>query len=118
MTRFLAKENTPREAVLAARALGHDIGWIVEIHPGASDDTVLQMAQEQSRVLVTFDKDFGEMVFRLGKTGSTGILLLRPRLRSPEIVTAFVTTVMSQPIEWAGHFTVAREGSLRVVPLP
>ena len=35
-----------------------------------------------------------------------------------EIVTAFIVTVLSQPIDWPGHFTVAREGSLRVVPLP
>ena len=69
-------------------------------------------------MLITFDKDFGELVFRHGRSGSPGVILLRPRLRSPEVVSAFIVTVLSQPIDWPGHFTVAREGSLRVVPLP
>jgi len=118
MPRFLANENAPREAVLAARGAGFDVTWMVELQPGSSDEIVLALAQREDRVLVTFDKDFGELVFRHGRAGSPGVILLRPRLRSPEIVTAFIVTVLSQPIDWPGHFTVAREGSLRVVPLP
>ena len=118
MARFLANENAPREAVLAARAAGFDVTWMVELQPGASDEIVLALARQEDRVLLTFDKDFGELVFRHGRNGSPGVILLRPRLRSPEIVTAFIVTVLSQVIDWAGHFTVAREGSLRVVRLP
>lgn len=118
MQRFLANENAPREAVVAARAAGIDVTWIVELQPGASDEVVLAMAQRDDRVLITFDKDFGELVFRHGRAASPGVILLRPRLRSPEIVTTFIVTVLSQPIDWPGHFTVAREGSIRVVPLP
>ena len=46
------------------------------------------------------------------------MILLRPRLRSPEFLTKFLLTVLTQDIEWQGHFTVAQEGSIRVVPLP
>jgi predicted nuclease of predicted toxin-antitoxin system len=118
MARFLANENAPREAVLAARAAGFDVAWMVEMQPGADDEIVLALAKREDRVLITFDKDFGELVFHRGRGASPGVILLRPRLRSPEIITAFVVTVLSQPIDWPGHFTVAREGSLRVVPLP
>ncbi len=118
MARFLANENAPREAVLAARASGFDVIWLVELQPGAGDEIVLALAQREQRVLITFDKDFGELVFRHGRSGSPGVILFRPRLRSPEVVSAFIVAVLSQPIEWSGHFTVAREGSLRVVPLP
>ena len=118
MPRFLANENAPREAVLAARGAGLDVAWVVELQPGVSDDAVLDLAKREDRVLVTFDKDFGELVFRHGRTASPGVILLRPRLRSPEIVSAFIVAVLSQPIDWPGNFTVAREGSLRVVPLP
>jgi predicted nuclease of predicted toxin-antitoxin system len=118
MPSFLANENAPRDAVLAARAAGFDVAWMVELQPGAPDEAVLALAQRGHRVLLTFDKDFGELVFRHGRAGSHGVILLRPRLRSPEVVTVFIVTVLSQPIDWTGHFTVAREGSLRVVPLP
>jgi len=118
MARFLANENAPREAVLAARAAGFDVTWMVDLQAGAGDQTVLALAQEEQRVLITFDKDFGELVFRHGRAGSPGVILLRPRLSSPEIVSAFIVAVLSQPIDWSGHFTVAREGSLRVVQLP
>ncbi len=88
-----------------------------ELAPGSDDDAVLARALAERRVLATFDKDFGEMVFRRGRNGSCGIILLRPRLRSPEFLARFIVSVLSQPIGWEDHFTVAREGSLRTVPL-
>src|SRR5206468_8190584 len=104
MPRFLANENAPRDAVLAARTAGHDVSWMVELQPGAADEIVLALARREDRVLVTFDKDFGELVCRHGRGGAPGVILLRPRLRSPEIVTAFIVMVLSQPIDWPGHF--------------
>jgi predicted nuclease of predicted toxin-antitoxin system len=55
---------------------GHDVLYVKEIGPGAADDTVLQMAADQQRVLLTEDKDFGELVVRL-KLPAHGIVLLR-----------------------------------------
>jgi hypothetical protein len=68
--------------------------------------------------LITFDKDFGEMAFLRGKASVHGVLLLRPRLRGPEYLARFVTAVLAQPVTWEGHFCVAREGRMRVVPMP
>jgi len=115
---FLADENVPIEAVEAARQAGHDLAWIKELSPGADDDTVLARSVAESRVLVTFDKDFGEMAFRQGKTATSGIILLRPRLRSPDYLARFMATVLGQAVAWEDHFSVAQEGKLRVVPLP
>ncbi len=61
MASFLANENAPREAVLAAPAAGFDVAWMVELQPGANDEIVLSLAQQDNRVLITFDKDFGEL---------------------------------------------------------
>jgi predicted nuclease of predicted toxin-antitoxin system len=61
MARFLANENAPRDAVVAARAAGFDVAWMVELQPGAGDEIVLSLAQQDDRVLITFDKDFGEL---------------------------------------------------------
>jgi predicted nuclease of predicted toxin-antitoxin system len=118
MARFLANENVPIEAVDEARRVGFDLEWIREIMPGADDDAVLARSIAEQRVLVTFDKDFGDMAFRQGKSATYGVILMRPRLRAPDYVSRFVIGVLSQPIHWEGLFCVAREGRLRTVPLP
>jgi predicted nuclease of predicted toxin-antitoxin system len=118
MPKFLADENVPGVAVEAARQAGHDLVWIKEVSPGADDDMVLASALADRRVLVTFDKDFGEMAFRRGKLATCGVVLLRPRLRSPDYLARFVAAVLGQSVTWEGFFSVAQEGKLRVVPLP
>ena len=118
MAGFLANENVPADAVTAARTAGFDVAWVREQFPGATDDEVLAVAVAEDRVLLTFDKDFGEMVFNLGRAASPGVVLLRPRLRSPAHLARFTVSVLSQPVAWAGQFAVAQEGRLRVLPLP
>jgi len=117
MATYLANENAPAEAIKAARRAGFDVTWMSEIAPGADDDTVLAISVAEQRVLLTFDKDFGEMTFRRGKDASCGVILLRPRLRSPAYLGRFLVNVLKQNLDWVGHFTVAREGSMRSVPL-
>ena len=75
--RFLANENFPRGAVEALRIEGHDTGWIRTDAPGATDEQVLGRARAEGRVLLTFDKDFGELVLRRGLPASHGVVLFR-----------------------------------------
>lgn len=118
MAKFLANENVPADAIIAAVQAGIDLVWVRDIMPGASDDLVLAKAVSEDRVLVTFDKDFGDLVFDRGRTASPGVILLRPRLRSPSFLAQFMVAVLTQSIAWEGNFSVARQGRLRVVPLP
>jgi predicted nuclease of predicted toxin-antitoxin system len=118
MAKFLANENMPGAAVEAVRKAGLDITWVREISPGISDEAVLALSQAEGRVLLTFDKDFGEMAFERGKTATPGVILLRPRLRSPEHVAQFTVALLGQSMDWTDNFAVAQEGRLRVVPLP
>jgi len=117
MVRLLANENVPGDAIIATRAAGHDVMWIREVSRGADDNAVLALALSEKRILLTFDKDFGEMVFRLGSAASCGIILARPRLRSPHYVVRFLLDVLDQPVTWEGQFGVAQEGRLRLIPL-
>lgn len=117
MPQFLANENVPVAAIEAARAAGHDLQSIREIDPGASDESVLARSVSDARVHITFDKDFGKMVFGLGATSSCGIILMRPRLRSPDAMSGFLLAVLAEARDWEGHFTVAQEGRLRMTPL-
>ena len=117
MPKFLFNENVPASTVEAARQAGLDVASVTELCPGAVDLDVLARSISEDRILVTFDKDFGEIAFRGGPEMARGIILLRPRLSSPRHVTQFVLTVLGQSLSWEGHFSVATEGRIRTVPL-
>jgi predicted nuclease of predicted toxin-antitoxin system len=59
--RLLADENFPGAAVTALGAVGHDVVWVGAVAPGTSDPDVLAWAAREQRILLTFDKDFGEL---------------------------------------------------------
>ena len=79
--RLLANENFPGAAVAALRNAGHDVLWVRTESPGATDRAVLHAAQSQERILLTFDKDFGELAFRSNLPAQSGIILFRLRQR-------------------------------------
>ena len=55
---------------------GYDIVCIRDINPRMPDDKILEMAVQQKRVILTMDKDFGELVYNSGLPHK-GVLLLR-----------------------------------------
>jgi len=75
--RILANENFPGEAVEALRKQGHDVAWVRTDAPGNNDTQVLERAQREGRIVITFDKDFGELAFRAGLPAQSGIILFR-----------------------------------------
>ena len=62
-----ADESVDRQIVDLLRTDGHAVRYIAEIEPGISDDIVLDMAYQETDLLLTADKDFGELVFRQGR---------------------------------------------------
>ena len=68
--RILADENFPGDAVDALQKRGHDVAWAHSDSPGDSDVAILARAQAEHRILLTFDKDFGELAFRSGLPAS------------------------------------------------
>ncbi len=81
--RFLADENIEAAVIKALRDLGHEVFEVRRLKPRAGDDEVVSLARERTCVLVTNDKDFGELVFLQGKR-IPGVLLLRPAGSSGE----------------------------------
>lgn len=74
--KLLADESVDRSIVERLRADGHAVHYVAEDEPGIADDVVLSRANELGALLVTADGDFGELVFRLGRTHA-GVVLLR-----------------------------------------
>jgi predicted nuclease of predicted toxin-antitoxin system len=75
--RLCANENIPEDCIIRLRQNGHDVLWIRETSPGSSDVSVIGRALQDDRLLITFDKDFGELVFQRGAKASRGVILLR-----------------------------------------
>src|SRR5947208_15217805 len=116
--RLCANENVPGDCVAVLRQRGHDVLWIREVARGSGDDAVLAKAQSEARVLITFDKDFGELVFRRGKVASRGIVFFRLRKLSPDFLARRVAQILEATTEWEDPYGVLDDGSIRVRPLP
>jgi predicted nuclease of predicted toxin-antitoxin system len=116
--RILADENFPRDAVLALRECGHDVTWVRSDAPGISDIEVLARAQGGNRVLITFDKDFGELAFRSGLPASSVIVLFRISATSPSYIARVAVAALESRADWTGHFAVVEDDRIRMTPLP
>src|SRR5271169_3448856 len=113
--RFLADENIPGDAVAEIEAAGHDIVWVRTVAPGSKDENVLAWAVREERIILTFDKDFGELAWRAGLPVSSGIVLIR--LPMPRAAEAGMPQRIHERADWAGHFTVIEPGRVPMRPL-
>ena len=112
--RITADEAVDRPVVDHLRRDGHEVVYVAEEAAGISDDEILRRAHEEGRLLLTADKDFGELIFRRGAT-SSGVLLLRLAGLSPLRKAALVVAaVREHEDELRGRFTVIRPGSIRI----
>jgi predicted nuclease of predicted toxin-antitoxin system len=117
--RFLADENVPLPSVDALRAAGHDVNSVSRESPGAADSRVLDQAQREDRLLITFDRDFGELVFARGASGFPGVIFLRFVPRSPTEPAELLAELAARPgLLFVGFFTVMDRGHLRQRALP
>jgi predicted nuclease of predicted toxin-antitoxin system len=116
--RLLANENFPKEAVDALRRQGHDVKWVRTDCPGISDRQVLSLAQSENRLLLTFDKDFGELAFRAGLPATTGVILFRIPPKFPAFVAQVAVAALDERTDWEGHFSVIEQDRIRMTPLP
>jgi predicted nuclease of predicted toxin-antitoxin system len=106
--RLLASENFPRVAVEALRSAGHDVLWVRLEAPGATDERVLELARAESRVLLTFDKDFGELVLRGGRSASPGVVLFRLPLARPDELAHLIVATPGARGDWAATSASSR----------
>jgi len=115
--RLLANENFPLDAVEALRSAGHNVAWIREDSRGIPDDKVLLRAQEENRIVVTFDKDFGELAFRSKLPSQSGVILFRITPKSSQYIAQVAVQALASRDNWAGHFSVIEDNRIRMTPL-
>ncbi|OGA31787.1 MAG: hypothetical protein A3G80_07070 [Betaproteobacteria bacterium RIFCSPLOWO2_12_FULL_62_13b] len=113
---FIVDESSGRAVVHYLRTAGHEVLAVAEAMPEANDRDILARAMSEGRILITNDKDFGELVFRSGQ-GHHGVVLLRLHAESPANRVRVLMGVLQRYADrLAGHFTVATEGGVRIRP--
>ena len=119
MSRLLADENISHPAVEALRGAGHDVHAILEDARGAPDEKVLAAARAQSRILLTFDLDLGQLVFERRLGVPPGIIVIRdvPQTLS-DTVQLIIALFDRQDLTFEGQFTVVTGARIRQRPLP
>jgi predicted nuclease of predicted toxin-antitoxin system len=99
--RLLANENFPRVMVEALIQAGHDVVWIRADAP-VVEEVLLRSVSDQ-RVLITFDKDFGELTFRSGQRASSEVILFRIALHDIHHAIEVVLKTIESRYDWTGH---------------
>nr|VFK20601.1 MAG: Predicted nuclease, contains PIN domain, potential toxin-antitoxin system component [Candidatus Kentron sp. LPFa]VFK34550.1 MAG: Predicted nuclease, contains PIN domain, potential toxin-antitoxin system component [Candidatus Kentron sp. LPFa] len=112
--KFVADESLDAGIVSRLRQDGRDVLDITEMAPGIPDTEVLRIANNHSALLLTADRDFGELVFRRHLI-SNGVILIR----LPGISTKHKTKIVSSAIarhsgELRNSFVVITAGTIRI----
>lgn len=119
MIKLLADENVPLPTVWRLRENGFDIASMSELNPGVDDLEVLRTARQEQRVLITFDRDFGELIFRDLAPVPPGVVYLRVIASHPEEPAGILADVLSSSdIDVTGRFTVVTREHVRQRDLP
>ena len=105
--RLLADENFPLPTVARLRQAGHDVKWVRTDLPGTRDATLLDVAESDSRVLLTLDKDFWQIALQRRKAlERSGVILFRVHPATPENITPLVMRTIATDQGWTGHASV------------
>ncbi len=111
---LVADESVDGPIVARLRADGHIVLYVAEHAAGLSDEEVLALANTQRSILLTSDKDFGELVFRQ-KRIAAGVILLRLAGEIPQRKADLVSqTLRNRSQELPGTFTVISARSIRI----
>ena len=111
---LVANEGVERQVVERLRQDGHDVVYVAELSPSITDEEVLRQANARSAVLLTADKDFGELVFRQGLVHSGVILLRLAGLANVTKAQIVAEVCRDRTAELIGAFSVVSPGQVRI----
>jgi len=118
LTGFLADESCDFAVVRALRAAGYDVLAVAERSPGAHDEDVIRLATSERRILLTEDKDFGQLVFAAGKE-TCGVIFIRyPASLRSELPQRVLDAVKRESARMQTAFVVLQPKRMRISRLP
>jgi predicted nuclease of predicted toxin-antitoxin system len=112
--KFLADEGVDSSIVTGLRDLNFDVFYVIEEVRSLDDEALLDIALKDERILITRDKDFGELVFRLHKAHS-GVILIRLEGHTTEERGEIVCHMIQQYADQLPNaFTVIQKAIVRI----
>lgn len=115
--RLLLNENFPAPAVARLRQKGWDVLAVAEANHGLDDAGVLSLAAIENRWLVTFDRDYGELLFRRKLPAPPVVVLLRAPSYRPHEPADWIVRLVKELEARTGIFVVFDGSSIRTRPL-
>lgn len=110
----MVDESTGAAVVKQLRDLGHDVFSVAEAMPQAKDVDILERAAQERRIVLTNDKDFGELAFRSGQAHH-GIVLFRLRDEGTGHRVHMLRLLLNQHAgQLENHFVVVTENGIRI----
>jgi len=114
--RFLLDANVGRRIRDYLRDRGFDATWMIEIDPRMPDEEILRKAYQENRILITIDKDFGDLVYTRGYA-HRGVIRLEDA--TPHIQIQYLDTLFREHAKnLRNNFIVAERGMIRIRPQP
>ncbi len=111
---FLANENFPRPSLLLLRDNGFEVKSIQEEFPGVSDEVVMQIASETNLIILTFDSDYGELIFKHSKDKPPSVVYFREKEADSLFAGQLLLKLLSRAdISISNSFTVIEEKNIR-----
>ena len=111
---FLANENFPLSSIGILRFNNFNIKSIADEFSGITDKEVMEIASREDRTILTFDRDYGELIFKYGHKPSAGVILFRLDHFSPTEPGQFLVELLGKSIfDFRKCLTVISRNSIR-----
>ena len=112
--KFLANENIPISSVTHLKSHGFDITAIGLDNPSISDKEVMKIASDEERIILTYDSDYGELIFKHGYRPDAGVIFIRYQPSEPLETTRILERLLSTPnLSFEQTLTVVDSNSIR-----
>lgn len=112
--KFLANENVPTASVTLLKSNGFDITAIGLEYAGISDEEVMHIAIQEDRTIITYDSDYGELIFKKGYKPPAGVIFIRNQPEEPlETAKVIQELTSNNSLSFNNTLTVVDSNSIR-----
>lgn len=114
MIRFLANENFPVPSIRILRNRGYFVKSISEENRGITDEEVMNIAIIEQLIILTFDRDYGELIFKYKKDNPPSVVYFRIKGNNPQSTGSILLKILeNRHLQLESHFTVVEENGIR-----